>query len=224
MPRPPTSPGRRSPLQGLGLGPAHPTMTAPTLSPLFGETRYPSLPREGATSRQSHLGSGQTSPIKDDDDNEAPAPLVLGSRNPFLALITARRQTLSTGKGLTSSGTPLEQIDQDMLGPEQVEAWELRRADVEARTSWHHAGTCEDMEYFLAINRGALFHFRHPTDGELMARIHANRNWELFRPHPGHRRPDLRAGTEEEERLLREQLERLALQLNERLWGEDNTH
>ncbi len=78
------------------------------------------------------------------------------------------------------------------------------------------------MEYFLATNRGAPFHFGHPTDGELMARIHANRNREIFRSHPGQRRPDLWARTEEEHRLLRERLEYLALQLNERLHREDN--
>ncbi len=63
----------------------------------------------------------------------------------------------------------LEQIDREILRPETVEAWELQRADVEARTSWQHAGTREDMEYFLATNRGAPFHFGHPTNGELMA-------------------------------------------------------
>ncbi len=89
-------------------------MTASTFSPLFGETGYPSLPREGAMSRQSHLGSGQTSPtpvtapqspIEDDDDSEAATPLGLGSRNPFLASIIVARQTPSTGKGQTTSGT-----------------------------------------------------------------------------------------------------------------------
>ncbi len=85
----------------------------------------------------------------------------------------------------------LEQIDRDILGPEQVKAWELRRADVEARTNWQHRGTREDMEYYLATNRGAPFHFGHPTNGELMARVHANLNRELFRTHPGHRHLDL---------------------------------
>ncbi len=54
-------------------------------------------------------------------------------------------------------------------------------------------GTGEDMDYFLATSRGAPFHFEQPTNGELMARIHANRNREVFRTHPGQRRPDLRA-------------------------------
>ncbi len=54
------------------------------------------------------------------------------------------------------------------------------------------------MEYYLATNRGAPFHFGEPTNGEIMARVHANRNQELFRTHPGHRHPDLRARTEEE--------------------------
>ena len=85
----------------------------------------------------------------------------------------------------------LEEIDQDILGPERVEAWELRRADVEARTSWHHAGMRKNMEYYLATNRGALFAFGEPTSRELMARVHANRNRELFRTHPGQRCPDL---------------------------------
>ncbi len=56
----------------------------------------------------------------------------------------------------------LEQIDRDILSPEQVEAWELHRTDVEARTDWQHWGTCEDIEYFLATNRGAPFHFGAP--------------------------------------------------------------
>ncbi len=116
----------------------------------------------------------------------------------------------------------LEQIDQDILGPERVEAWELRQADIEARTAWQHRGVHKDMEYYLATNRGALFHFGHPTDRELMAQIHANRNWELFRTHPGHRRHNLRAQTGEEHRLLCDQLESLALRLDERLHQEDN--
>ncbi len=118
----------------------------------------------------------------------------------------------------------LEQIDWDILGPERVKAWELRRADIEARTSWFHAGGREDMEYFLATNRGSPFHFGNPTNGEIMARVHANRNWELYPPHPGHRHPDLWARTQEEESLLQGQLEILALQLDERLWREDNSH
>ncbi len=67
------------------------------------------------------------------------------------------------------------------------------------------------MAYYLATNRGAPFHFSHPTDGELTARVHANRNQELFHTHPGQRRPDLRVRTEEEHRLLCEQLESIAL-------------
>ncbi len=118
----------------------------------------------------------------------------------------------------------LEQIDRDILGPEAVEAWELRRADIEARTSWHHAGTREHMEYYLTTNWGSPFHFGTPTNREIMARVHTNRNQELYRTHPGHRRPDLRAQTEEEEQLLREQLERLTLQYDERLWREDNSY
>ncbi len=78
------------------------------------------------------------------------------------------------------------------------------------------------MEYYLATNRGAPFHFGTPTNGEIMARVHANRNWELYGPHPGHQRPDLRTRTEEEERPLHEQLDRLALQLDKRLWREGN--
>ncbi len=78
------------------------------------------------------------------------------------------------------------------------------------------------MEYYLATNRGAPFHFGAPTNGEIMARVHANQNRELYGPHPGHQCPDLRARTNEEEQLLRGQLEHLALQLDERLWREDN--
>ncbi len=96
----------------------------------------------------------------------------------------------------------LAEVDERLLGPEHVEAWELRRADVEARTSWQHAGTREDMDYFLAVNRGAPFHFGEPTNGEIMARVHANRDRSIFRPHPGHRRPDLRERTQEEESIL----------------------
>ncbi len=71
------------------------------------------------------------------------------------------------------------------------------------------------MAYYLVINRGAPFHFGHPTDGKLMARVHANCNRELFRTHPGQQRPDLRARTEREDQLLQEQLEHLALRLDE---------
>ncbi len=78
------------------------------------------------------------------------------------------------------------------------------------------------MEYYLAVNRGAPFHFGHPTDSDLMARVHANRNRELFPTHPSCRRLDLRARTDEEERLLQEQLKSIALRLDECLWREDN--
>ncbi len=78
------------------------------------------------------------------------------------------------------------------------------------------------MEYFLTANKGAPFHFGEPTDTELVARVYANRNRELFRTHPGHRCPDLRARTEEEQRLLREWLNYFTLRLDERLHREDN--
>ncbi len=51
------------------------------------------------------LVTAPTSLIEDDSDNEAPTPLVLGSRNPFLASIIAAQQIPSTRKGLTTSGT-----------------------------------------------------------------------------------------------------------------------
>ncbi len=44
----------------------------------------------------------------------------------------------------------------------------------------------------------------------------------VYATHPGHRRPDLRARMQEEESILRGQLEILALRLDERLWREDN--
>ncbi len=46
-----------------------------------------------------------TSPIKGDNNNEVPTPLALGSRNPFLASIIAQRQTPSTWRDPTTSGT-----------------------------------------------------------------------------------------------------------------------
>ncbi len=116
----------------------------------------------------------------------------------------------------------LVQINREILGPERVEAWELRQTDVKARTDWQHRGTREDMDYFLATSRGAPFHFSTPTDRELMARVHTNRNRELYRSHPGCRRPDLQARTEEEHRLLRDRLVSLAWRLDERLHREDN--
>ncbi len=96
------------------MGITHPPTTNVTLSPLFGETTYPSLPREETESHLSHSDSGLTSPtavtaptsptgaITDDHEEEMPT---LRSRNPFLASIIARQQTPSTQKGLTSSGT-----------------------------------------------------------------------------------------------------------------------
>ncbi len=78
------------------------------------------------------------------------------------------------------------------------------------------------MDYFLATSRGAPFHFGTPTDGELMARVHANRNREIYRSHPGRRRPDLWAQTEEEHRILRGRLISLTRRLDERLHREDN--
>ncbi len=45
------------------------------------------------------------SPIEGDNNNEAPTPLALGSRNPFLASIIAQRQTPSTWRDPTTSGT-----------------------------------------------------------------------------------------------------------------------
>ncbi len=115
-PCPPTLPGRHWPSPGLSLGTIRPhtTSTSQTLLPLFGETRYPSLPREGTESHLSHSDSGLTSPtpvtapqspIEDDNDNEAPMLLVLSSRNPFLASIIAQQLTPSMWRGPTMSGT-----------------------------------------------------------------------------------------------------------------------
>ncbi len=89
-PRRPTSSEPRWPSQGLGLGFTCPTTTATTLSLLFGETQYPSLPREGAMSHQSHLGSGQTSPMPvtapqsplEDNNNNKTATLLAPRRSP----------------------------------------------------------------------------------------------------------------------------------------------
>ncbi len=80
------------------------------------------------------------------------------------------------------------------------------------------------MAYYLAVNRGAPFHFGEPSSAEIVARAYANRNREIFRTHPGQRRPDLWERTQEEESILRGQLEILALRLDERLWREDNSH
>ncbi len=111
-PRPPTSPGRHWPCPGLGMGTTHPPTMSATLSPRFGETRYPSLPREEIESHKSHSCSGltsltavtaPTSPITN-SDSEEPTPLALRLRNPFLALIIAAQQTPSTLRGLTTSG------------------------------------------------------------------------------------------------------------------------
>ncbi|KAK0224862.1 hypothetical protein EDD85DRAFT_959125 [Armillaria nabsnona] len=77
-------------------------------------------------------------------------------------------------RGLDYEWNELEQIDRDILGPHRVNAWELRRVDVEARTLWPHEWTRENMAYFLAINRGAPFHFGHPTDSDITAQVHAN--------------------------------------------------
>ncbi len=113
MPRPPTSPGRPWPSQGLErVSTPLPTMST-TLSPLFGETTYPSLPREGTKSRLSRMDSGPASPtpvtaptslIGTESDNEEATPTMFRSWNPFLASIIAHQQTPSTGRGLTTSG------------------------------------------------------------------------------------------------------------------------
>ncbi|PBK85105.1 hypothetical protein ARMGADRAFT_1036601 [Armillaria gallica] len=69
----------------------------------------------------------------------------------------------------------LKQVDRDILGPYAVEAWELRRADVEACTripEWN--GTQEHMEYFLAVHRGDSFHFGQLTDSDIIAHVYAN--------------------------------------------------
>ncbi len=78
----------------------------------------------------------------------------------------------------------LVQIDREILGPERVEAWELRRADVETRTDWQHR---ESGRTWTTSSPPAGEHpstSAPPTDGELMARVHANRNRELYRTHP----------------------------------------
>ncbi len=219
-PPPDTSSGQHWTPRGLGLEYNPPATTAPTLLPLFGATRYPSLPREGATSRQSHSGSGQTSPtpvtapqspINDNDDNGAATPAGARIEEPLPRLDHSGSTDPFNWEGPDYEWNSLEEIDERILGPERVEAWELRRADVEARTGRHHPHTREDMAYYLATHRGVPFHFGEPSDSELMARAYANRNRELFRTHPGQRRPDLRERTQEEESILQGQLEILAL-------------
>ncbi len=98
------------------MGTIHPPMTDTTLSPLFGETTYPSLLREGTESRLSHSDSGPmsltlvtalTSPIGATTNDPEEETLTLRSQNPFLASIIARQQTPSTRMGPTTSGTHL---------------------------------------------------------------------------------------------------------------------
>ncbi len=193
MPHHPTSPEQRWPLQGLGLGLAHPPTTRTTLSPLFSKTQYPSLPREGTTSRQSHSDSGLTSPTPVtapqspiNNDNEAPTPLALGSRNPFLASIIAARPTPSTGRGPTTSGmhlnrstkTPRPRASRGMGAPM---GWTLRPGP--AGTTQEHARTWTTTSQSTGEHpstsgippTGSSWHESMPT---------ANR--ELYRTHPGH--------------------------------------
>ncbi len=80
------------------------------------------------------------SPIADDNDNEAPALLTLGSRNPFLCLDHSTPTDPFNTEGPDYEWNTLVQIDRDILRSEQVEAWELRRADIETRTDWQHRG------------------------------------------------------------------------------------
>ncbi len=97
MPHLPTSPERHWPSQGPEGDFTPPPTASTTLSLLFSETTYPSLPREGTESRLSHTDSGPTSPtpvtaptspIRSDYDEET-TPLALRLRNPFLASIIA---------------------------------------------------------------------------------------------------------------------------------------
>lgn len=55
------------------------------------------------------------------------------------------------------------------------------------------------MEYFLAVNREALFHFGTPTSRDIMAQVYANQNRELYAPHPSVCRTDLQPRTDEEQ-------------------------
>ncbi len=223
-PHHPTSPGRCWPSLGLELDITHPPMTPTTLSPLFSETRYPSLPREGTKSHRSHSDSGRaspTSPIEGEDDNEAPTPLALGSRNPFLASIIVHQQTPSMRKGPTTSGTPSHRSTKRS----SVQS-ELRHGSFDEQTSRPgRTGNTEGL--------GRTWTTSSPPAGEHSSTsaplrtenswpgVHANHNRELYCSHPGSRRPDLQAQTEEEHRILQGRLTSLTRRLDERLHRED---
>ncbi|KAK0184028.1 hypothetical protein F5146DRAFT_1145993 [Armillaria mellea] len=68
----------------------------------------------------------------------------------------------------------LAQVDRDILGPAQSEAWEYQCADLKARAGWH-APICPDMDEWLAINWGDNIP-RRGRAAAIQAQIHANSN------------------------------------------------
>ncbi len=196
-PRPPTSPGRPWLFQGSGEDPTHLHTTDTTLSPLFGRTTYPSLPREGTESCLSHTDSGQTSPTpvtaptSPINNNKELTPM-FQSRNPFRTSIIVAQQTPSTSRGPTSSGTHSNRSTKTSSVQNELKHGSFNEQTSKPEPTGSTGGCASTWSTTSPPTGERRSTSVKPTNGELMARVHTNCNRELFCTHPSHRRPDLR--------------------------------
>ncbi|PBL04535.1 hypothetical protein ARMGADRAFT_1070980 [Armillaria gallica] len=129
-----------------------------------------SIPFPMTTRRRRTIGTSSTPPAPrtygrwpsedsdSDTDADEPGPSQRRGRLPDpesepdpLADPTLSEESPFNPRGRDYEWNQLAQVDRDILGPYAVEAWELRRADVEAHTripEWN--STHEHMEYYLA--------------------------------------------------------------------------
>ncbi len=108
--------------------------------------------------------------------------------------------------------------DQEILGPEQTAAWDLRWQDLERWLPAAGQRVWEPIGYYLATERGNEITGTPAARQEtIMARIFVNQNQELYPPAEGNRVRDARLHTAEEQRGLEDTLRELVARENDRL-------
>ncbi|PBK81492.1 hypothetical protein ARMGADRAFT_1091237 [Armillaria gallica] len=104
----------------------------------------------------------------------------------------------------------LQPVDRLILGPHRSAAWDLRWRDLEHRLGWPDSEEPRvRMDFFLAVESGDPF-MGEQMNTRLAARLHANRDRQLYPPRAGHQIHCARPWTISEQVLLEADLCALA--------------
>ncbi|PBK83032.1 hypothetical protein ARMGADRAFT_1089771 [Armillaria gallica] len=104
----------------------------------------------------------------------------------------------------------LQPVDRLIFGPHRSAAWDLRSQDLRQRLGWPASEEPRvRMDFFLAVESGDSF-VGEQTNTRLAARLHANRDRQLYPPRVGHQTHYARPRTISEQVVLEADLCALA--------------